>query len=316
MRPGGQADPARVRVSGIQGRPPPPTTKLALFLASGYQCELTINATGTPLEQSGKYALFQRQLEHALIPHDFTLLQFQRIGQAVENPRSQLAGTTSLRVFAQASTAETAATLAKAFNAVFMQHFSGMHCSMDLRSLSPKPFLTYFPAVMEQALLHERAHIFGVDGRIKTVEAGHPPVTAPVAPRENHDPAGSPLLEGPTELRPLGEIALARSGDKGANVNIGLFTCSADAWDWLRLFMTRKRMQELMGEDWREGFVIERVEFPRIWAVHFVVYGALGRGVSSSPSLDGLGKGFADFVRARYVPIPSRLLKGGPKARL
>lgn len=42
---------------------------------------------------------------------------------------------------------------------------------------------------------------------------------------------------------------------------------------------------------------LERVEFPRIWAVHFVVYGILGRGVSSSSRLDALGKGCADYLR-------------------
>jgi len=50
------------------------------------------------------------------------------------------------------------------------------------------------------------------------------------------------------------------------------------------------------------------VEFARLRAVHFVIYGALARGVSSSPLLDAFGKGFADFVRARHVPIPVKFL--------
>lgn len=73
-----------------------------------------------------------------------------------------------------------------------------------------------------------------------------------------------------------------------------------------------------MGGDWRDAYTLERVEFARIRAVHFVVYGAMGRGAplpcssqsfgaddaagtSSSISMDTLGKGFADFIRWRCV---------------
>ncbi|KAA8910927.1 hypothetical protein FN846DRAFT_937536 [Sphaerosporella brunnea] len=313
----------RVRVSGIRGFPPPPTTKLAIFFADGYQCEFLLNATGTNAATNHKFTLFETQLKSQLsfqqALNDFDVLEFQRIGLPELNPTSQLRNTTYLRCFAQASTAQKAAQLAKAFTAIFMQHFSGLHCSMDLRTIAPKPFLTYFPAVMEQSLLREQAHILGELGA--SIDAGHPPVTEALLPRENYDP---PIEQqdlevfGPTELRPLGDIALARSGDKGANVNIGLFIPSTAnnkkrAWEWLRRFLTRGRIQQLMGTDWKEGYVIERVEFPKIQAVHFVIYGALGRGVSSSSSVDGLGKGFADFIRARWISVPMQFLE---KARL
>ena len=68
--------------------------------------------------------------------------------------------------------------------------------------------------------------------------------------------------------------------------------------------MTRSRLRKLLGSDVDESLFIERVEFPQIRAVHFVVYGLLGRGVSSSSRLDGFGKGVADFVRDRVVEGP------------
>jgi hypothetical protein len=86
---------------------------------------------------------------------------------------------------------------------------------------------------------------------------------------------------------------------------------TAEEWAWLRAFLTRDKMRELMGEDWQKWFVIERVEFAEIFAVHFVVYGLLGRGVSSSSRLDSLGKGFAEYIRARHVEVPERFLAKG-----
>jgi hypothetical protein len=109
-------------------------------------------------------------------------------------------------------------------------------------------------------------------------------------------------------MRPLGDIALARSGDKGANINIGIFVSDSEQWDWLRSFLTTTEMERLMGTDWKDDFWIERIEFPGLRAVHFVIYGPLGRGVSSSSRLDSLGKAFAEFIRDRHIPIPIQFL--------
>lgn len=67
-------------------------------------------------------------------------------------------------------------------------------------------------------------------------------------------------------------------------------------------------------DDWDDSFLIERVEFPRIYAVHFVICGILGRGVSSSSRLDGFGKGFADYVRDKIVQVPAEF--GGKVIRI
>jgi hypothetical protein len=72
--------------------------------------------------------------------------------------------------------------------------------------------------------------------------------------------------------------------------------------------MTIGRMRLLLGADWKDIFFIERVEFPDIHAVHFVIYVILGREVSSSSRLDGFGKGFADYIRDKVVDFPSSLL--------
>jgi hypothetical protein len=55
-----------------------------------------------------------------------------------------------------------------------------------------------------------------------------------------------------------------------------------DEYEWLRALVSCAKLIELMGADWRESYTLERVEFPRIRAVHFVVYGNLGRGTHAS----------------------------------
>ncbi|ETN41265.1 uncharacterized protein HMPREF1541_03200 [Cyphellophora europaea CBS 101466] len=302
----------RVRVSGIKGAPPPPTTKLAIFYKGGYESQMLYNAAGYATAE--KYRLLETNLRHQLKSkglHDtFQLLEFQRLGVPEPNPRSQHASTTYLRVFSQADTAEALYALLKSFQEIGMQHYSGLHLSLDTRTAIPRPYLAFYPGILPQDNLKETVSILSPDRKPRTFEAGHPPTYQSLSPRESYETADPQDLAsfGPTTRARLGDVVLARSGDKGANINAGFFVRRAAHYPWLQSFLTIPKLQELMGEDWRAEYVIERVEFKELWAVHFVIYGPLGRGVSSCRLLDSLGKGFADYVRDKVVDVPKSIL--------
>lgn len=46
---------------------------------------------------------------------------------------------------------------------------------------------------------------------------------------------------------------------------------------WFRSFLTLERMKSLVSGDWKDEYSIERVEFPTIFAIYFVIYGILSR---------------------------------------
>ncbi|KAK4503403.1 hypothetical protein PRZ48_004318 [Zasmidium cellare] len=304
----------RVKVSGIKGYPPPPTTKLAIFYKGGWQCELLLNASGYATAK--KFALQEAQLKTKLkdwgVLDKFDILDFQWVGRPESNPSCQLASTTYLRVFAQAQDKDVVAKVFPAWATNSMQHFAGFHCSLDLRTAAPKPFLAFYPAILEQDSLDEAVTLIGeTKTSVKRFPIGPPSKTEPLSPREDYETNNPIGLEsfGETIMAPLGDIALGRSGDKGANVNCGLFVHTQEEWEWFRSLMTKAKMREMMGTDWKDWYHLERVEMPEIKAVHFVVYGPLGRGVTSSRLLDGLGKGFAEFIRDVHVPIPKKFLE-------
>ncbi|EEB88048.1 hypothetical protein MPER_14349, partial [Moniliophthora perniciosa FA553] len=62
--------------------------------------------------------------------------------------------------------------------------------------------------------------------------------------------------------------------------------------------------------DYKPEYRIERFEMPHIRVVHFITYGILQSGVSSSSVIDGLAKSFGECVRARVVGIPIKFLEG------
>lgn len=57
--------------------------------------------------------------------------------------------------------------------------------------------------------------------------------------------------------------------------------------------------------------VQDRFELPNLYAVHFLLHDHLDRGVSCSSTYGFLGKNVAEFLRARFVDIPTRFLNRG-----
>lgn len=193
-----------------------------------------------------------------------------------------------------------------------MQHYSGFHLSLDMRTALPRSYLAFYPAIKPQSEINEGAALLTRDGSIaQKAEAGHPPQYQKLQPRESYETSNPVDLQslGETVRVKLGDVVLARSGDKGANINCGLFVRKPEHHAWLQSFLTKQRMIELIGDDWREDYFLERCEFPNLLAVHFVIYGPLGRGVSSCRLLDALGKGFADYIRDKVVDIPKWIVE-------
>lgn len=117
----------RVHISGIEGYPPPATTKLAVFYRSGFQCEMVLNATGYATAWKWDYQETQirLKLEEWGVMDKLDVLDFQRVGVAKENPDSQLSSTTYMRIFAQAKDVHTLAKVPQALHFNGMAHFAG-----------------------------------------------------------------------------------------------------------------------------------------------------------------------------------------------
>lgn len=303
----------RVAFTGIKGYPPPPTTKLAIFWIGGYQSELTFNATGTPQNVKAKFKLFERQIRKGIedldLDEKFDVLEFQEYAGPEIDPVNQRAGTAYIRIFAQAKEKSTILGLLRGMRNYFMQHYSGFHSSTDFRTGMPLEYVAYYPAVVPQSEFKERAHLINNQGNeTKCIDIPVISKTEHLQPRENHDATEDLSSFGPEVTVPIESVVLGRSGDKGGNVNLDLFVHEEDEFEWLKAYFTRNRLQSLIGEDWKDDYYIERVVFPNIRAVHFVVYGILGRGTSSSPLLDSLGKGFCDYIRSKHAKLPKKFV--------
>lgn len=307
----------RVRVTGITGAPPPATTKLAVCYLGGYQCELSLYATGLDIPE--KLAALQRQIDEN-VPNkaDYDVLRIDQYGAPIPNAPSQLLASAQFRVFAQAQKETTLHTLGQAIMSYGLGGFCGMHSNMDSRTAIPKMFIRYEPFLFPYAKLNVRTHILS-DGKapgIQTIAVANPRPRETLFPGQNSFDslqAYEPEAYGPCKFAPLGLIVHARSGDKGSNANVGFWVRHEDEYAWLCSLLSIKTLISLLGDDYKPAShgSVERFELPNLWAVHFLVKGILEGGVSSTWKFDGLAKSFGEYIRSRYVEVPVKFLERG-----
>lgn len=293
-----QEGPDRVYVDGVRGLPPPPTLKVAIQAVGGYQAEMSFYAIGLDVEEKAKSL---ESMSRRILGEDgFEILSVQTIGSCSLDPRSQDAATSRVRIFAQAKTEES--LLPDRFMGPVIQNliqaFPGITPDLEYpRTAQPKPYLTYFPGLIPRHMVPATAvHLLTESEPTTVIEHTSETASSPPRRQDNYEPQHPRDLAsfGETVRIPLGYQVFARSGDKGSNVNVGFFPQgdSEEEWQWLRAFLTTPRIRQLLGDDAADVVRTERVEFPAIHAVHFVLVGLLGSGggVTSTRRVDSLGK--------------------------
>jgi hypothetical protein len=92
----------------------------------------------------------------------------------------------------------------------------------------------------------------------------------------------------------LHDIAIARSGDKGNRATLSVIALDPAHYALLEALLTVERVQSHY-----RGIVngaVQRFALPHLGAVHFVMYDALGGGVTRSLALDAHGKTLASAI--------------------
>lgn len=91
----------RVRIIGVKGHPPPPTTKIGITARGGWQAEFHFFLTGLDIEEKAKMIEKQTRASMGEYEKEFDVLKFTTTGSVPSNPKSLDASTVDLRIFAQ-----------------------------------------------------------------------------------------------------------------------------------------------------------------------------------------------------------------------
>jgi hypothetical protein len=101
------------------------------------------------------------------------------------------------------------------------------------------------------------------------------------------------MVEDRRSIR-LGDLAHARSGDKGNIANIGVVALDDRGYELLRTHLTEDAVASYFGP--LHAGRVRRYELPNLRAFNFVIERALGGGASRSLRLDSQGKALATAI--------------------
>lgn len=99
----------------------------------------------------------------------------------------------------------------------------------------------------------------------------------------------------------LGEIAYARSGDKGSNSNVGVIAYDESGYLLLEKMLTPERIKDYFSKLGIKEVV--RYKLPNLLAFNFILVGALDGGGSRSLRLDSQGKALGQAILEIKLPL-------------
>jgi hypothetical protein len=298
----------RVRISGTRGSQPTGQLKVAITHIGGYRNTMTLVLTGLDIERKAAWA--EAQLFDVLGGKDqfdevdVRLLRFDR-----EDAPTNEQAMAHLRITVKdADRGKVGRRFSNATMELALASYAGFHTTTPPSEASD--YGVYWPALVPAEVVTQRLVL--ADGSTRVIEhtegsgasattAEPPPPTAESA----RDPWGA------TVRTPLGRVCGARSGDKGGNANVGLWTRTDEEYTWLCDQLTVDRFRDLLTE--ARNLTVQRFELPNLRALNFVVVGLLGSGVADSTRSDPQAKGLGEYIRSRHVDLPASLLASPPQ---
>ena len=298
--------PDRVRIDGVQGEPPPTTTKVCINLEGGYRNSMTFCLTGLDIAAKAKL------VEDSFWPHQrggraaFAETATRLVRSDKENPASNEQAVAYLTLIAKdPDERKVGRAFANVGIELALSSYPGMF-GMGGPS-GAQAYGVYWPALIPSSLVSHEVHL---DGAVTSVDAAVAGAQVEAAktdePRAMTSPKMCSPFDEPTVQVALGRLVGARSGDKGGNANVGVWARSKRAYEWLDWFLTTERLQSLMPET--AELTVRRYALPNISALNFVIEGLLGEGVASSVRLDPQAKSLGEYLRAKLVDIPQSLI--------
>ncbi|MGW6702682.1 acyclic terpene utilization AtuA family protein [Nocardia sp. NPDC055049] len=286
----------RVLISGVTGEAPPPQLKVSLNTLGGFRNEMSFILTGLDIE--AKAALAQRQLESWLPDKPaeltWTLARLDRPDAETEEQASAI-----LRCVVRDADPNK---VGRGFSSVAVELALASYPGASFTALpgNGSPYGVFTPGFVDA---HEVPHIAVLANgtRVDIAPATETVVLEPVSEPE----LPAPLPPAETRRVPLGTIALARSGDKGGDANIGVWVRTDDQWRWLVHTLTVEKLRELLPET--AGLTVTRHVLPNLRAVNFIISGLLGKGVAYQARFDPQAKGLGEWLRSRHIDMPTEL---------
>ena len=296
----------RVLVGGARGHAPSSTYKVSATYPGGYGCVANMVVAGAQAvekaERCGEAILkkTRRMLMEAGLG-DFSQTAMQIVGAeslygANARPEARESREVVLRLAIRHPRNEGAELFSKEYVGTGLSMATG-RCGLAAGRPNVSPAVRLHSFLIDK---REVAATVRVDGEVvpmrRAILTGRVDEPAPLPVIGDDPPAGRRI-----EV-PLIRLAVARSGDKGNDANIGVIARRAEYLPAIRAALTPAAVKTYFAH-FAEGGV-DRFELPGMHALNFVLRESLGGGGTSSLRLDTQAKTYAQLLLGFPVPVP------------
>ena len=290
----------KVYVSGCRGSSPPDKHKVCINLAGGFRNGMEIILTGLDIEDKAK--VFTDALFNSVggkKQFDEVSIQLHRTDK--ENPNSNEEAMASLLVSVKSKDQNLVGRLFSAkIIELALANIPGFFAQGGVKSSGP--VVVYWPALVDSKHIKEKVHI---DGEVIEVIPTSQLELEEIYYQKEPIKIEKIKKEDEKEIY-FGEIYGTRSGDKGGCANLGVWAKNSQSFAFLYDFLTVKKLKELLPD--LNKYKIERFELANINSLNFNIHDILQDGVSSNDRKDGQAKSLGEYLRAKKVKVPQRII--------
>jgi hypothetical protein len=305
--------PDQVLVQGARGRPPTAQYKVSATYQDGWRAVASVSIVGpdaaAKAERTASALIDRAEAIYAARGWaGFRATQMEALGAEASYGAASRARATRevlLRLVVVHDRREAIELFARELGSI------GLSCAPGTTGIyggrpKPTPVVRLFTCFVDKRML-----------AAPTVRIGALPACAVTVPLDGgylQPPPAEHEVAGPAEALvevTLGQLAYARSGDKGDSANVAVIARRPEYLPWLRRVLTPQRVLAQLGA-LVEG-PAQRFEAPGLQALNFLIERALGGGGMASLRIDPQGKAYGQMVLEMVLPVPREWLAWLPQ---
>jgi hypothetical protein len=290
----------QVEVSGVKGSPATNTSKVTVNCMGGFKNSLSFLIAGLDLEEKAK--ILKETFLHSIGGEKaFDKLDIQFYKTHNLNPRVNEEAFAKLRFSVIDRNPKKAGKLFTS-KLIELALCSVPGFCIDGQLGPAKPRIVHFPALIDKKHLQQEIDVDGEKMTLKEVTYdGEPLEIEKQVPDYNFSFENEKMVKAY-----VGQLYAARSGDKGGNANLGIWAKTPEAYAFLKSYLTVARLKEIMPD--AAPYEVIRYDFPNLLGMNFYLIGFLEEGVAASTKTDGQAKSLGEYLRAKLIEVPERLL--------
>ncbi|SDC41819.1 acyclic terpene utilization AtuA family protein [Ruegeria marina] len=298
-----QGGPDRVRVTGARGQAPTGRLKVSVTWADGYRGGMVFQMTGRAARDKAR-AFAQAGLGRArarlgaLGAPDYRDVCFEAFGGA---PETGGAEEIAFKAAVRHDDARAVGLFLKELVGAALATPPGLHFFTGGGRPKPSPVVALFSCLIEADALHCKISLDGSEIAFEPTDLPLRDIALGAAQTPEPPESGLEMV-----LRPLEDLAWARSGDKGDSANIGVIARNPAYMPHIWAALSPEAVLRFFDE--KSPADVSRFYLPGTHSMNIVMTRVLGGGGVASLRNDPQGKAFAQELLSLPVPVPAGLI--------